>query len=327
MTAGGVQLDFLDQDRVERAWRLAPGRTRVGRAPDNDLVIPEPAVSGYHLLLTSGPDGVEVRDLGSTNGTFVNEERVQSTSVLNAGDLLRVGLTVRCRVRLLPAEAAPAEHWLVHVNTGRAMRAPLAFVLEHLLAGDDEGDDEAGPPHALRIEGDRVIAERDGQRVEAALGAHLQLGPHRVLVVDGEVARERTLTAVSDDPWTLRVDVDAGGGPEAAVLDPDGEVQGVVRAGNRVTVLHLLACQVLEDRAAGLVDDEVGWCGDEALMRGVWGRQWSQKGPASFQVLVHRVRKDLVRLGLSGALLEKRGGRSRLRPGLVQLQVSRAPEA
>jgi hypothetical protein len=39
------------------------------------------------------------------------------------------------------------------------------------------------------------------------------------------------------------------------------------------------------------------------------------------------VRKDLVRLGLSGALLEKRGGRSRLRPGLVQLQVSRAPEA
>jgi hypothetical protein len=94
-----------------------------------------------------------------------------------------------------------------------------------------------------------------------------------------------------------------------------------------VTVLHLLACQVLEDRAAGLIDDEVGWCGDEALMRGVWGRQWSQKGPASFQVLVHRVRKDLVRLGLSGALLEKRAGRSRLRPGLVQLQVSRAPEA
>lgn len=321
-----VKLEFLDQDRVGRTWSLVPGSTRVGRSPDNDLVIPEPAVSGYHLVLHWGADGLELRDLGSTNGTFVNEERVSGTLSLNEGDLLRVGLTVRARVRLSEA-APPAERWLIHLNTGRALRVGDRFVLEHLLAGDDEHDEEAGPPHHVEVGEDELLVTNGGPPRRLPMGQPVQLGPHRIVVVDDAVARERTLTALAEEPWTLRVDVNGGGGPEASVLDADGQVQGVVRAGNRVTVLHLLAAQVVEDRAAGLPDDDVGWCLDEALMRGVWGRLWSQKGPASFQVLVHRVRKDLVRLGLSGALLEKRAGRSRLRPGQVVLVVPRDPEA
>ena len=320
-----VKLEFLDQDRVGRTWSLTPGSTRVGRAPDNDLVIPEPAVSGYHLVLLWGPEGLELRDLGSTNGTFVNEERVTGSLILNEGDLLRVGLVVRARVRLCDA-APPADRWLIHLTTGRAFRVEAEFVLEHLLAGDDEADDEAGPPHRLRVSGAEVIAQVEGAPRSFPMGQPFQLGPHRLVVVDDAAARERTLTALSDEPWTIRVDLNGGGGPEAAALDADGVVQGVVRAGNRVTVLHMLAVQVLADRAAGLPDDDVGWCLDESIMRGVWGRLWAQKGPASYQVLVHRVRKDLVRLGLSGALLEKRAGRSRLRPGQVVVQVPRELE-
>jgi ABC-type multidrug transport system ATPase subunit len=99
----------------------------IGRAPENDLVLPHPTVSTRHARLTRLPDGsVRVEDLGSTNGTYVDGERVgprgavarpgqrvsvgavaltigQGGRIANAGrakvrlDLLQVGLTVADR--------------------------------------------------------------------------------------------------------------------------------------------------------------------------------------------------------------------------------------
>lgn len=45
---------------------------RIGRAPDNDLVIAGDGVSRYHVLISRGPGGFTVRDLGSKNGTLLN---------------------------------------------------------------------------------------------------------------------------------------------------------------------------------------------------------------------------------------------------------------
>ena len=52
---------------------LSEGRTRIGRSPDNDIVLKNPAVSKSHAVLESTPEGTIIRDLGSINGTFVNE--------------------------------------------------------------------------------------------------------------------------------------------------------------------------------------------------------------------------------------------------------------
>ena len=72
-------------------FRLLPGAIKtVGRAPRADFVVDAPLVSRLHCRLTLRDDGVLVEDLESTNGTFVNGERVQK-GLLASGDRLRVG--------------------------------------------------------------------------------------------------------------------------------------------------------------------------------------------------------------------------------------------
>ena len=71
------------------------GTTVVGRDPDSaTLVIDDAEASRRHASLTPGGDGVVVEDLGSTNGTFVNGERVEGTRNAGAGDEIRIGNTV-----------------------------------------------------------------------------------------------------------------------------------------------------------------------------------------------------------------------------------------
>lgn len=68
------------------------GAMRVGRSPESDIVLADPSVSRNHALLDVLADTLIVRDAGSTNGTFVNGERV-GRRVLHAGDLLAFGKT------------------------------------------------------------------------------------------------------------------------------------------------------------------------------------------------------------------------------------------
>jgi pSer/pThr/pTyr-binding forkhead associated (FHA) protein len=88
-------------------FRLAPGAIKtVGRAPRADFVVDAALVSRLHCRLTAGETTVEVVDLSSTNGTFVNDKRVQN-AMLSSGDRLRVGrveLTIEKRA-IAPADA------------------------------------------------------------------------------------------------------------------------------------------------------------------------------------------------------------------------------
>lgn len=71
---------------------------RIGRAADNDLQLSDAAASSHHAVIEStdekggGPPAWRVRDLGSTNGTFVNDERMEQAS-LKDGDVVRIGVT------------------------------------------------------------------------------------------------------------------------------------------------------------------------------------------------------------------------------------------
>ena len=64
----------------------------IGRAQECDLVVAEAQVSSHHCRLTHQADGFLLEDLGSTNGTFVNGERITSQR-LNDGDRVNVGRT------------------------------------------------------------------------------------------------------------------------------------------------------------------------------------------------------------------------------------------
>jgi pSer/pThr/pTyr-binding forkhead associated (FHA) protein len=76
----------------ERTFRLTRGGIRtVGRATGADFIVDAPLVSRVHCRLTALPDGgLEVHDLDSTNGTFLNGARVQTARV-SPGDRIGVG--------------------------------------------------------------------------------------------------------------------------------------------------------------------------------------------------------------------------------------------
>jgi pSer/pThr/pTyr-binding forkhead associated (FHA) protein len=86
----------------EGTFRLPAGAIKtVGRASRADFILDVALVSRVHCRLTAGDDQLEVVDLKSTNGTFVNDKRVEKAR-LATGDRLRVGrveLTVEKRAR------------------------------------------------------------------------------------------------------------------------------------------------------------------------------------------------------------------------------------
>ncbi|MBM3770758.1 MAG: FHA domain-containing protein [Acidimicrobiia bacterium] len=72
-------------------FRVAPGAIKtLGRAPRADFVVDAALVSRVHCRLEVSDDRIDVTDLKSTNGTFVNGTRIDRAPV-RSGDLLRVG--------------------------------------------------------------------------------------------------------------------------------------------------------------------------------------------------------------------------------------------
>ncbi len=73
-------------------FRIMPGAVKtVGRATRADFILDVALVSRLHCRLTSGTDGaLEIEDLKSTNGTWVNDRRV-TRKALSPGDRVRIG--------------------------------------------------------------------------------------------------------------------------------------------------------------------------------------------------------------------------------------------
>ena len=72
-------------------FRILPGNVKtIGRAASADFVLDAPLVSRLHCQLAAGPVEIEALDLSSSNGTYVNDQRV-ARGTLRDGDRLRVG--------------------------------------------------------------------------------------------------------------------------------------------------------------------------------------------------------------------------------------------
>lgn len=78
-------------DVVEGMQLLEQEEFQIGRSPDSDLPLFDGSVSRQHAKLIRGQDGYLIRDLGSTNGTMVNEITIQSDHMLESGDTVRIG--------------------------------------------------------------------------------------------------------------------------------------------------------------------------------------------------------------------------------------------
>ena len=85
-------LRTVTEDMPEKTFRILPGNIRtIGRATGADFIVDAGLISRVHCRLTALADGeLEIKDLESTNGTYVNGARIE-TARLAPGDRLQVG--------------------------------------------------------------------------------------------------------------------------------------------------------------------------------------------------------------------------------------------
>jgi pSer/pThr/pTyr-binding forkhead associated (FHA) protein len=85
-----AKLVVLSEGQKGRTYELKVERTTVGRLDDNAFHLPEQSVSSHHAEILLRGDDIVIKDLNSTNGTFINGEKV-TEQVLKPGQILRFG--------------------------------------------------------------------------------------------------------------------------------------------------------------------------------------------------------------------------------------------
>jgi pSer/pThr/pTyr-binding forkhead associated (FHA) protein len=73
---------------------LADGVIMIGRGADCQIILDDDYVSTRHARVVSGENGVYVEDMGSTNGSYVNGQRITAPTTITMSDTVRIGKTI-----------------------------------------------------------------------------------------------------------------------------------------------------------------------------------------------------------------------------------------
>ena len=287
-------------------------RMLVGRCRDCHITLEDPSVSGEHAMLAWSPRGWDLRDLGSRNGTFLNQRRLPpgQRSPLAEGDELRFG-------------AAPA--WIV-----ADLRPPLARA--HTLEGNVEEEELDG-----------VIAFQDGSVVAAHLA--LESGRWWLQLEDGSQQEciDQQVITVASTAWrlelpppglgavdttfdaapvalagaTLRWQVSVDGEHASMTLESPGgrQIQFPSRAHHHV--LLALAQTRLRERQTGIPEGECGWIYVDELGANL------KLDRTRLNLEFFRARKALHQHGVLDAehLVERRLDTKQVRIGVEALEI------
>jgi predicted component of type VI protein secretion system len=93
-SSGSYRLTVRQGPVPGKVFELAKDVMTIGRDVNNDLVINDSEVSRNHARLTSQSGGYLIEDLASTNGTFVNGQRLIGPKLLNSSDVVGLGETI-----------------------------------------------------------------------------------------------------------------------------------------------------------------------------------------------------------------------------------------
>jgi general secretion pathway protein E len=157
---------FLESvDASDRRVALRNRAVQIGRHPSNDIVLKDDLASRYHCVIEPAESGFRVRDLGSRNGTNVNDEKV-ADRILKTGDVIRVG-THEFRFR---TEAAASNGESMRTRTGAPLTTPKLRKtgpdwVKALVATVDQLPEDRGLDHK-----NVVVIDARGQRSTALQG-------------------------------------------------------------------------------------------------------------------------------------------------------------
>ena len=126
-----LKLVVLSPGMTGRTHELKLDKTTIGRVEDNTFHLAEPSVSSHHCEVLLRGSEVVVRDLNSTNGTYVSGEKI-SESVLKPGHILRLG-----QVEMRLETDTPAAPGKKHFD--RTMVIPGGVALTELEQGARSG--------------------------------------------------------------------------------------------------------------------------------------------------------------------------------------------
>jgi pSer/pThr/pTyr-binding forkhead associated (FHA) protein len=140
-----AKLVVLNAGLSGRSHELTVDKTTIGRVDDNTFQIAEASVSSHHCeVLLRGSD-VVIKDLNSTNGTFLNGEKVAET-VLKPGQTLRLGqVELRLETEGAPAAPIPASTSASVPPPASASPAPKKLDQTIVMRGVSLNDLEQGP--------------------------------------------------------------------------------------------------------------------------------------------------------------------------------------
>jgi pSer/pThr/pTyr-binding forkhead associated (FHA) protein len=190
MTERAYALRFISGKYQGGEYPLQDARDLViGRSSDLDMVLIEDMVSRKHAKITLQDGAITIADLGSTNGTFVNGEKVKKTQ-LKEGDRVLIGTSILKLVTVqrsaLPIDARAAQEQLERTAAaqerkgrsavqGRLEEVPLVELLQLLSTSKKTG--------AIVIQGYRGgrIHLRSGKVVAAVIDADPTLPPKKAL--------------------------------------------------------------------------------------------------------------------------------------------------
>ncbi|MGC9454404.1 MAG: FHA domain-containing protein [Phycisphaerae bacterium] len=171
-----VNLVMFTPKGKRKDFPLTKSTTVIGRGEKCDLRVPVLSVSRRHCELTLTDDALTIRDLGSSNGTYVDNERI-SEAELDAGDRLVVGpvvFTVQIDGKPEEIEPTPAgDEEVVDLESSEKAAGKTGITESDIVSAlqpedeedeDEEGDDAISALEALASEAEEKESEDEEEK-------------------------------------------------------------------------------------------------------------------------------------------------------------------
>jgi two-component system cell cycle response regulator len=236
----------------------------IGRAPDNQLVLRDPAASWRHCTVEPAGDGAVVRDLGSTHGTEVNGVRISADTLLAKADQLGIGDTILRLEIHDPVEQAFDQMVVERIArddlTGLYSRRKFETELDALVEAANLADETLALV-MLDVDGVKRVNDRHGHVV----GAHTIAEVGKLL---GRVIGARGISSrLGGDEYAIALPRTSRAEAVALIEHLLREVRALIIRHGEVTVQATLSAGMAFRPEDGADPKELARCADARLLR------------------------------------------------------------